>query len=137
MYFYGFACGIILFMMPEFLGRKGAMKVLLPPFILASTLSVYGQTISTKSCGFFIQGFLHLKIMLSYTHIFELVQKDHKSFCATFINCLDSLTFASHGLYYLFVSRDGVQYLRNMHLIGTFGTILYFILIPESPRWLF
>ena len=79
------------------------MKILLPPFIMACTLSIYGNSIFIKSIGFFTQGFLHLKIMLSYTHMFELVSKDHKSFCATFINTFDALTFASHGLFYILV----------------------------------
>lgn len=103
MYFYGFACGLVFFTMPDSIGRKGTMKILLPPFIMACSLSIYGNSILIKSIGFFIQGFLHLKIMLSYTHMFELVSKDHKSFCATFINTFDALTFASHGLFYILV----------------------------------
>ena len=137
MYFYGFACGIIFFSMPDAIGRKATMRNLLPPLIIACSLSVYGNSIVLKGIGFFFQGFFHLKTMLSYTHIFELVSKDHKSFCATFIGTFDSLSFAFHGLYYTFVEKDGVAYLEYTYWIGTVATILYLLIIPESPRWLF
>lgn len=75
--------------------------------------------------------------MLSYTHIFELIQKDDKSFCATFINTLDVLSFAFHGLFYIFVEPNGESYLQLTYWIGTVATLLYLLLIPESPRWLF
>ena len=44
-YFVGFAVGIIFFTVPDAIGRKRTMWVLLPPYILASSLSVYGSTI--------------------------------------------------------------------------------------------
>jgi len=87
--------------------------------------------------GFFIQGFLHNKIMLSYSHCFELVPINYKKFCSTFINTLDILTFTVIPSYLMFVSRDAVEYLKLVNTFGIVATILYLALIPESPRWLF
>lgn len=75
--------------------------------------------------------------MLSYTLIFELVPKDHKSFCASFINTVDSLTIFGNALFYYIVQADAIFYMKIAHHVGTVATILFLILIPESPRWLF
>ena len=111
MYFVGFALGIVFFTLPDAIGRKRAMWVLLPPYILASSLSVYGKTIEQKMMGMFFQGFLHLKIMLSYSHCFELVPIDNKKFCSTFINTVDIASFTIIGSTLLFVSSDAVKYM--------------------------
>lgn len=87
--------------------------------------------------GFFIQGFLHLKIMLSYSHCFELVPVNCKKFCSTFINTLDIVSFSVVSSYLMFVSRDAVNYMEMMNIIGIIATILYLLIVPESPRWLF
>ena len=54
----------------------------------------------------FIQGFLHVKIPLSYTHILELVDEKSKNFCSTFINSVDALNLAIVGFLLNFVNRD-------------------------------
>lgn len=62
-------------------------------YMVCSSLTVFGQSIAIKSTGLFLQGFLHLKIMLSYTHMFELTDEKSKSFCSTFITSVDSGSF--------------------------------------------
>ena len=62
-------------------------------FMVASTMSIFGDNIYVKGIGMFVQGFLHLKIMLAYTHMFELTNGEHKAFCSTVINIFDAGTF--------------------------------------------
>jgi MFS family permease len=54
MYFFGFASGLLFFTLPDAIGRKRTMNFLMPLYILASTLSVFGTTIEIKSIGFFV-----------------------------------------------------------------------------------
>jgi len=42
-YFLGFAFGLVLFMLPEKLGRKGCMNIILPIYIMASYLTIFGE----------------------------------------------------------------------------------------------
>lgn len=109
-YFIGFSFGIVFFTLPDAIGRKKTMWILLPALIVASSLSVFGESIYIKSIGFFVQGFLHLKIMLSYSHCFELVPKNDKLFCSTVINTIDISTFMIYSLYFMMVSKDAVLY---------------------------
>ena len=82
------------------------MKYLMYGYIISVFLSIYGKSILQKSIGMFIQGFLHVKIPLSYTHILELVDEKSKKFCTTFINSADALTLAIVGILLKFVNRD-------------------------------
>lgn len=75
--------------------------------------------------------------MLSYSHCFELVPIDSKKFCSTFINTVDIASFTVMGSTLLFVSTDAVKYMQVMNIVGMVGTVLYLLIVPESPRWLF
>ena len=85
MFFVGFAAGLVLFPMPEKLGIKKTMSILMPLFCVFSGLSVFGQSIHVKEVGLFMQGFMHMKIMLAYSHMFELTDETNKGFCAMVI----------------------------------------------------
>ena len=54
------------------------MSVMMSVYVLCSSLTVFAPSIFLKSTGLFLQGFLHLKIMLSYTHMFELTDEKSK-----------------------------------------------------------
>ena len=136
-YFIGFSLGVIFFPLPDKLGRKMTMKILMPAFLGASFLSIFGQSLMVKGIGMMVQGFLHLKIMLAYTHIFELTDEKSKGFCATFINSLDGFTFTIEGLAFLYVTKNGVSFMYFTYLFGAILIFTYLIVIPESPRWLF
>lgn len=83
-----------------------------------------------------MMGILHLKITVSYTHIFELIDDDHKGFCATVLNMVDAITLGVVGFCFSFVTRDGVRFMEITYLISSMFVVLYFVLIPESPSWL-
>jgi len=90
---------------------------LIIPYIFASGMVVYGNTIIIKSIGMFIQGALHVKITLCYTHIYELVPDNWKPFCTVFLNFVDSLTLVIAGLVFKYVTRDAVEYYRIAYIV--------------------
>ena len=53
-YFIGFAGGIVLLPLPNAIGRKGSMNILMPIYIIASGMVVFCDSLSIKSLGMFI-----------------------------------------------------------------------------------
>mmetsp|Transcript_12808 Transcript_12808/g.21674 ORF Transcript_12808/g.21674 Transcript_12808/m.21674 type:complete len:203 (-) Transcript_12808:1054-1662(-) len=135
-YFIGFSLGIILLNMPEVLGRKKTMSILMALYLFFSQLTIYSPSLVWKAVGFFMQGFLHLKITLSYTHIFELIDDRSKQLCATTMNAFDASTLFTIGFCLKFVESDVVVVVETMNAIGSLAIILYLLFVPESPRWL-
>ena len=80
------------------------MACLIIPYILAANVVVFSKTLGLKLLGMFIQGALHVKIMLSYTHMYELVAEQHKIICAVFLNVADAMTLVITGLTYMFIT---------------------------------
>ena len=76
LYFIGYGVGAVFFFLPDTLGRKGTMKMILPLYILCCYLSLFPMNMEVRTLGFFLQGLFHLKISTSYTHILELVPED-------------------------------------------------------------
>ena len=91
------------------IGRKATLNILMPLFFIASWFVIFGETIFEKELGLIFQGLFHVKIMLSYSYIFELTEEKFKAFCATFINLMDILTFSFIGLYLLYVERNPIK----------------------------
>ncbi len=62
--------------------------------------------------GFCMQGFFHIKTALSYQHIYELVPKNKKVLCGTFLSSLDSAAvfIVCFSLKYITKSLDDVFY---------------------------
>lgn len=69
--------------------------------------------------------------------MYELTNESNKSFCSTFINMFDIMSFVFQGATYYFIKPDAIMYMDWAFYIGTIGTLLYLLLVPESPRWLF
>lgn len=111
------------------------MKIILIPYLITNGMVAYGNTIFVKTLGMFMQGVLHLRITLSYTNMYELVREGDKPFCAQLINIADTMAMAMTGLI-LMLTRNGVAFIQYMHIISTVFVLLYFLVIPESPRWL-
>ena len=106
-------------------------------YIFASFLTIYAPTLKYKSIGYFFQGLFHVKITLSYAYLFELIDEDSKSLCATTLNTFDAITLGVVGLVMTFWSRDMVALVKVANLIETSGIILFIVIFPESPKWLF
>ena len=135
-YFVGYFIGIILFWMPDTLGRKTTMNFLLPNYVIATAMVIFSHSMLVKSIGFFLMGFFHLKISLSYSHGFDLVPGTHKSLVTTLITAYDSGTPMFACIFFKFISKNQELCFRIHFLMGFTGCVLYFFLIPESPRWL-
>lgn len=92
------------------IGRKKTMVLVMSLYLVAFYLVNYGTTIWIKTFAMFMQGFLHIKIPLSYTHMYELVREKDKPFCAQIINMADTIAMALTGSVFLFITRDAVAY---------------------------
>jgi len=53
-YFVGFFFGLMLFMIPDQIGRKGTIKVVMPLYIVACYFVVYGQSLEMIGICLFI-----------------------------------------------------------------------------------
>ena len=53
-YFIGFALGALFFPLPDTIGVKATMNIVLPIFIVGSYLTIFGETLKLKSLGYFI-----------------------------------------------------------------------------------
>jgi MFS family permease len=123
--------------MPDRYGRLNTMRFALPFYIISQYLIVFTHSVSTKSLGFFLQGFFHIKITNTYTHILELVPDAHKSKVSTVILGFDSgsVGFVSFLIYYVDINQEHV--FKWMFWLGIGATCIYFLIAPESPRFLF
>jgi hypothetical protein len=84
-----------------------------------------------------IQGFFHIKSSISYQHLYELVPKDYKKVGSTFINVLDLLGLCFVSLLLKYYTKDIDKVFQVNFMLGTGAFVIYFLLIPESPKWLF
>ena len=69
--------------------------------------------------------------------MYELTNERNKSFCSTFINMFDICSFVFQGSFYYFVKPDAILYMDIALYVGAASTLLYLLIVPESPRWLF
>ena len=102
----GYGFGIIFFFLPDTLGRKGSMNIFVPLFTINAYLSTYSYSLILFKIGFFLNGFLHLKSTLCYTHGIELVPDKYKAMVPTLINAYDVSTFVVLALFYKFIEPD-------------------------------
>ena len=105
-------------------------------YLFSAGLMTYSLSLRQKSIGYFIMGILHLKVTVSYTHIFELIDDDYKGLCATVLNVVDAITLGVVGFCFIFVTKDGVRFMEITFLLSSIFVILYIVFVPESPSWL-
>jgi hypothetical protein len=67
----------------------------------------------------------------------ELVQEKDKALCTTTISSFDCCTLVFACLTYLFYEPNEELVNKVAFYIGFLAIVLYFILIPESPKWYF
>lgn len=90
-----------------------------------------------KGMGYFVMGLLHIKIPLSYNHIYELINENSKSFSSSIMTLVEISTTGWIGLSLQYLTKDLVDIMLYINIIQTIGVFLYFLVVPESPRWLF
>lgn len=136
-YFLGYGFGFILCFMPQIYGRKPTMSVVMIANLIANYFMIYSPSILVKKIAFFAYGFLHIKVSLSYTHMFELIEAQHQVFCSTIISAVDVLTMTVTCIFYKYIGSDMDYLFSIVFVIGVITCALYIILVPESPQWLF
>jgi len=125
--------GIIFFPLPDVIGRRATMRFLLIPYFFAAGIVVYCDSIELKTAAFFVQGMLHVKNMLSFTFIFELVPDYKKGFSAFCISLFDSMTTLLLASLMRWVTRDINYVTKFVFIVETFFIIFFLYIVPESP----
>lgn len=136
-FFVGYGIGVILFFLPDNYGRKGSMMLTLPGLIFSQYLVLYTKNIFYIKVGFFLQGFFHLKMSNSYTHLLELVPDHHKNITSTMISAYDSLTVSMGCFLILVYDQNENNVLKLFFWLGTFAIGVYTLIVSESPKYLF
>ena len=111
---------------------------------LALIFNAYGIYIATyspspimKSIGFFLMGFFHHKISLSFCYATELCADKDKAMVSTFIQFIDSGMILIAALIFYFIDNNTQTLLSALFVIGTIGVVIFLLFIPESPRYIF
>ena len=136
-FFVGYLVGVILFWMPDRLGRRATISILLPNVLLSCACAIFGDTMFIKSVGYFFLGFFHMKISLSFTYAIELVPNNYKSTMTTIIAAGDAASPLLSGFYFKSIELNTANVLKMHFITCLVGSILFAFFIPESPRWLF
>lgn len=113
------------------------MSVFIIFVMFATYISAFGNDLVYMRIGFFLIGFFHLKISLSYTYAVELVPESSKQIVLTIISAYDacSLLIACSIMKFYKPSENIVM---QFHFVsGLIALILFALIIPESPKWLF
>ena len=67
----------------------------------------------------------------------ELIEEKNKAIASTLITCLDSCTLIFACSYYMYGKPDEEILNKVTFYVGTVASVLYLLIVPESPRWLF
>ena len=136
-YFVGYGFGIVFLFLPDLLGRRGCMALVLPLYCLVTTLAVMSDDLWMKKIGFFLQGFIHIKISNTFTSIYEFVPEAGKIPCLTLITCYDSCTLLIVCSAIKFAGASFQQVAEVQLYVGIVASALYLLIAPESPQWYF
>ena len=133
LYYFGFAFGIFLSWMPDKFGRKGSMKILMPVYLIAQYMILFPEDLNIKRIGYFMQGALHIRLTIAISHMNELASPNNKDFSVTVMAMYDSGGLGLASLFLLFVKNDITIVLKGFFTASTTATVIYFLIIPESP----
>ena len=135
-YYIGFGIGILLFFIPDYLGRKLAMNTTIPIGMASSALCIFSNNLSVMKVGAFILGLFHLKTTCSFTHAVELVPDKYKTKTMVMLNAFYFSIMVDTGIFLLFIVNDIDRFFTFYFYLGIICSILYIGFIPESPYWL-
>jgi MFS family permease len=127
---------MLIFFLPEQIGRRKTMLISLFFAIISNALIVFGPSMLYKKIGFFLNGAMHLRIPLSFQHCVEMTPKPYHDIVLTFIGFFDSSTTGIACIFFLWINKSMKLLLIIYFGVGTFGCILYWAFIYESPRFL-
>lgn len=135
-YFIGYFCGVVLFPLPDALGRKGSLILILTIYSVALAIQLTYDDMWIKKLSYFIQGLLHIRTTSIYQHCYELLPSEQKSVATTFINMVDQLGLFIVAICLKFLTKDIDQVFMYNFVMGLIATLIYIVAIPESPKWL-
>lgn len=104
--------------------------------IYANYLITFDETLLGKKIGFALLGIFHLRQVLATQMCVELMSNNHKAMSLTAINFFNSFSPALASIYFLYVDQDEYLFFKWVFYFGIFVSILFVIIVPESPRWL-
>ena len=128
--------GLLLFSMPDRLGRKPTMLINFGLHLVAYYLLVFVPTYIARLAGFLLYGLCQLKNSVSYIYAAELVPSRQSSTVNVSLTSFDSATMAVVCLYFLFISRDWFPLIFLMLMLSTLSFLVVAFVLPESPIWL-
>ena len=136
-FFIGYGIGAIFFFLPDAFGRKKVMSIFMTFVMFATYISAFGTDMSHMRIGFFLIGFFHLKISLSYTYAAELVPESSKQMVLTIISAYDACSLLIACSIMKYYKPDETLVMQFHFGLGLFALLLFSLVIPESPKWLF
>ena len=134
LYFIGFACGGMLYALPDKLGRKNALLIGCLLAAIGQTISIFVPTIRARCLAFFLMGLAQVKAGTSYVWLSECTSLPYKSRAFTYINLFDAIPMALVGIYYIYLTKNW-EWICLAMMILTYVAILMIYFCPESPRW--
>ena len=128
--------GLILFAMPDRIGRKTSMVLNFGLHVAAQYLIIFVPTYGARLIGFLIYGLTQLKNTVSYIYLLELIPEKYGTVANVSMTSFDSATMAFVCLYFILISKDWFPLMFVMTLMSTFALLVIIFVLTESPIWL-
>ena len=133
-YFVGFAINGLFFTIPDQIGRKKSVLIVMVLSCIAQTVILFVPNFVVRTAMFFLMGLTQLKVGVAYVWLSECVGFAYKSSAFTLINIFDGLTMAVVCIYYMWISKEWFYLCFAMAILSYIATCCI-LLCPESPRW--
>jgi len=135
-FYIGYFFGISLFFMPDQFGRR--ITILFSQFIavLGYAMIIFIPNLIAKSIGFFIIGFVHIKNSIAYTQCSEFLPLKNQEMAITLISLYDTANITLCCVYVMFFDIKINDYVLINFCFAALALILYFFIVPESPKFL-
>lgn len=137
LFFVGFLLGAVIFFLPNTAGRKPAMGLSLVGVLTGAYLVVFSSSLTYVRIGYFFQGVLHQKFTVARMYATEMMENKHKKMAITVFSLFDACLMATYCGVLMHLQPDVIFMMKVHYTIGATACLLFFIAIPESPRYLF
>ena len=132
---YGIA-GLLLFPMPDRIGRKKTMLINFGVHLVAQYLIIFMPVYEARFIGFVFYGLSQLKNSVAYVYAVELVPARQSGPVNVCLTSFDSATMFFVCFYFIFISKDWFPLFFTMTVLATLAYLGIVFLLPDSPIWL-